>query len=152
MSFQGLSFCSRISFSLSPAEFLAAVWVYRKEINPVFDRCKGVKAAIPADIKEYYFRIRHAILEGSLYQCDMSAAEISFFREQSQDLFRIFIESCDRVRKPDAELHQNARSLIAELLVECDNAKLIGLDSVLKEGKITFTLTPCQDVILRRPY
>lgn len=145
-------FYKQETFSLSPAEFLAFVWVYRNEIQAVFDKHKDASPLKPTNMKDYYLQIRHGILDGELISCDLTAGEIKFFEEQSESLFSIFKNSTDNVRKPDASLVQYARHTLADLITEREKGKLISLESSLVNGNITFTIRPAVETNLKRPY
>ena len=146
------AFHKQVTFSLSPAEFLAFVWVYRNEIHPSFEKCKNVSAIIPRDIKEYYSEIRHGILDGELDKCQLKSEEIKFFQTQSENLFAPFRNSKDKIRKPDISLIKQARSTMTELITVDDKGKLIELESTLINGNINFTVRTEREVILNRPY
>lgn len=147
-----VTFYQQATFSLSPAEFLAFVWVYRNEIQPIFERCKSVDPAEPKDLKDYYSTIRHGILDGDLQQTQLTPEEIKFFQVQSKKLFAPFEESQDPVRKPASSLIYCARSSMTSLITEYEKGKLIGLESSLIKGNITFSIAPPVATILKRPY
>ena len=145
-------FSGHITFSLSPAEFLAFVWVYRNEIHPIFSENENATAAVPSDLKNFYHEIRHGILNGDLRENILKPEEIKFFQEQSENLFAPFRNSHDKIEKPDDALIKYARDIMTDLITECGKAQLIGLDSSLVNGNITFTITPSYAATLKRPY
>lgn len=145
-------FYKQATFSLTPAEFLAFVWVYRKEIQPAFDKHKDDLPSTPTNMKDYYSEIRTGIIHGELISRDLTAGEIKFFEKQSENLFALFKDSTDNVRKPDTLLAQYARHTLADLITESSEGELISLESSLKKGKITFTICPAVKTLLRRSY
>lgn len=145
-------FYKQETFSLSPAEFLAFVWVYRNEIQAVFDKQKKVLPSSPDNMKNYYSEIRYGILNGDLSKCKLTAEEIKFFERQSENLFAPFKNSTDKIKKPDATLIVYARHTLAALITEREKGKLISLESSLVYGNITFTIGPAVETNLKRPY
>ena len=145
-------FYEQATFSLTPAEFLAFVWVYRNEIQPVFDKHKDATPTAPVDMRDYYSEIRSGILDGDLKDCELQAGEIKFFENQSENLFAPFKNSTDQIKKPDSALIVYARSTLADLITESGKGKLISLESSLVNGKITFTIGPAVETTLKRPY
>ena len=143
----------QITFSLSPAEFLAFVWVYRNEIKPFFDKCEKMEPSMPQDMKIYYQEIRSGILNGNLIKCQLLPGEAKFFQRQSEDIFALFRNSQDKVRKPEDFLVKYARNILTDLIIESEKGKLIGLESSLVNGNITFSIKPDSETILdKRPY
>lgn len=128
-------------FFLTPAEFLAMVWVYRNEILPTFKRCSAAEPKSIEDMNELIFRIRHCVLNGDLQEEPFDQQELSAFVHQSNSLFAPFADSTDVVTKPPKELVTFARHLLTDLIVCDEIGNLAELNSSLVNGSISFKLS-----------
>lgn len=136
-----INFFQSYNFAISPAEFLACVWVVRKEILPVIAKVKGCSITEEQCIdKDVFRKIRSDILNGTFSSEYYEKKELCYFSHQALSLYAVFIDVKDNVHKPDQEEIIKARDVLASIIVPDIVGNLPTLKSSLHEGKIEFQL------------
>ena len=128
-------------FGLTPMEFIAMEWVYRKEIKPAIANIPELIYGKELDAGDVFYKIRRGIEAGLLSDIqknptDYSPDEIAFFAKKTKVLFDIFEKSADKdktIRKPDAEQVLSARNIFSDLL----RYEISDADTTLHDGEIT---------------